>query len=128
MIWQLSYQDHTQYLRQDSTKRNLVITILSACQLTSAVFAIYHTIFVVNLPDAGMNYTTLARIFGPVLFHISMLIAYLVLKDKCCRTPVQIRTRRVGDVRNNKHMYVVLCFLAHKKPKTSMCIHLPLCI
>ena len=104
MIWQLSYQDHTQYLRQDSTKRNLVITVLSACQLTSAVFTIYHTIFVVNLPDAGMNYTTLARIFGPVLFHISMLMAYLYLKDKCCRTPVQVRTRRVGDVGNSKHM------------------------
>lgn len=104
MIWQLSYQDHTQYLTQDSTKRNLVITILSACQGTSAVFAIYHTIFVVNLPDAGMNYTTLARIFGPVLFHISMLIAYLDLKHKCCKTPVQVRTRKVGDVGNNRHV------------------------
>ena len=103
MIWQLSYQDHTQYMREESTKRSLVIAVHSACQETSTVFALYHTLFVVYLPDAGMNYATLARISGPVLFHISMVFAYLHLKEKCCRTPVQVRTWTGGDVDNSKH-------------------------
>ena len=93
-------------MREESTKRSLVNTVLSVCQEASVVFAIYHTVFVVYLPDAGLNYTTLARMCGPVLFHVTMLFAYLHLKEKCYRTPVQVSTGRVANKGSRKDRIV----------------------
>ena len=88
----------------DSIRRHLDSTVLSACGESSLVFALYQVLVVFCLPEAGMNLATLGRLCGPVLFHLSTVIAYLHLKEKCYWSPKQ--AERCKDDADKKHIMV----------------------
>lgn len=101
VVWQLSRPGCE---GEESIKRSLDITVLSACGESSAMFIVYQALFVLYLPDAGVNIATLSRLCGPALFHFSAMIAYLHLKEKCYWNPKQANTHR-NDT-NMKHIMV----------------------
>ena len=102
VVWQLSYPE---CMAEESTKRSLDNTILSACGESSVMFALYQIQFVLYLPDAGTNLATLGRFCGPVLFHFSTVIAYLHLKEKCYWRPKQAHIEN-EDADENRHKVV----------------------
>ena len=46
------------------------------------MFAIYQVLVLLCLPDAGVNLATLWRVSGPLLFHVSTVVACIHLKNE----------------------------------------------
>ena len=86
VVWQLS---HSSCKPGEESAKKRDIIILSACGESSLMFAIYQVLVLLCLPEAGMNLATLWRASGPLLFHVSTVVAYLHLKNEAYWSPNQ---------------------------------------
>ena len=90
-MWQLLFEDIIQYRGQDSAQaRNVAKEIHMKCCEASRVFFIYSMLFVLGLPEFGLNTFTLLRLLaGPSLFHFVIAFIYSRFKESCLKQPEQ---------------------------------------
>ena len=89
VVWQLS---HSSCKPGEESAKKRDITILSACGESSLMFAIYQVLVLLCLPEAGVNLATLWRVSGPLLFHVSTVVAYLHLRNEAYWSQNQAQT------------------------------------